>query len=216
MSVRENLANLAQLKVQKDLFELTSESSGIHQKKKKGGLTIAFQGPQERIRQGSKTHSARHDYIMNTVPHSIHSPWLKHKTQATKTQNPANQTRQANRTTVAQKRPRIKDSGSPTRTETTTHRSRPRTCEEVNKNPTNKRFQPTLQQCKHHPRMYTNGKYQRQTGLKTSLVPPQVTLICRPPQSTFSLYCLCQAKTQNQANRRSMVSIPEGNDNPVL
>ncbi|KAL0085344.1 hypothetical protein J3Q64DRAFT_1835311 [Phycomyces blakesleeanus] len=71
---------------------------------------------------------------MNTVPHSIHSPWLKHKTQATKTQNPgteqardpanrnlqkntgnlANQTRPANRTTVAQKRPRIKDSGSPT------------------------------------------------------------------------------------------------------
>ncbi|KAL0076213.1 hypothetical protein J3Q64DRAFT_1852930 [Phycomyces blakesleeanus] len=72
-------------------------------RKKRRGLTIAFQGPQERIRQGSKTHSARHDYIMNTVPHSIHSPWLKHKTQATKTQNPANQTRQANRTTVAPK-----------------------------------------------------------------------------------------------------------------
>ncbi|KAL0077792.1 hypothetical protein F4703DRAFT_1945802 [Phycomyces blakesleeanus] len=134
---------------------------------------------------------------MNTVPHT-------------------NQTRPANRTIVAPKQPRIKDSGSPTRTKTTTHISRPQTCEEVNKNPTNKRFKPTLQQCKHHPRMYTNGKYQRQTGLKTSLVPPQVTLICRPPQSTFSFYCLCQAKTQNQANRRSMVSIPEGNDNPVL
>ncbi|KAL0084508.1 hypothetical protein F4703DRAFT_1942738 [Phycomyces blakesleeanus] len=81
MSVRENLANLAQLKVQKDLFELTSESSG----------------PQERTRQGSKTHSARHNYIMNTVPHSIHSPWLKHKTQATKTQNPDQTSQQDHR-----------------------------------------------------------------------------------------------------------------------
>ncbi|KAL0074374.1 hypothetical protein F4703DRAFT_1947078 [Phycomyces blakesleeanus] len=78
-------------------------------RKKRRGLTIAFQGPQERIRQGSKTHSARHDYIMNTVPTVFILPGLstKLKLQRPRTQNDtgnlANRTRQANRTTVAPK-----------------------------------------------------------------------------------------------------------------